>query len=758
MSDQRDMQLNHQTDSSEWAVVFVCPGQEELPLLAQLSTNRNTRIVAICDPLGTSVGTGLAQIMGLRVINSLEELKPGDARYMIHPPRNQTIAPLVDQAGDFGLEPILADRFLTLMNQSHFQSRPMRGPALLGGENSGFMEEETATIHSTLNRIEEALDGESLLRWLLGLATRATGAGSGSIMLLDQATEELYLGFAYGLSQHTMHRARVKLGEGVAGQVALSRQAQCIHGDLHSGAQRDRPSIQNAVCSPLVWDGVLLGVLSVSSDWGEPELNPNALETIQGLTQRLGMILSRFLRLQDVVNGDIFRELDENFAVAQEHSNKLGEILKSWLEDLKRVCGSEETKLSLLTEDGDLLVADLQTVSYPAATTSGIAEILVTGNPLVQTPAEDLDPEVAGGSTIFHLPVGRNPVTAVLTTKFASASIAHKFHRISGEILYLLNKHLGGVLERAKLRDQVSRLTALSGFLAEIAPFSASESLEVEERILSTARDLTGAQQAFLLYAPLSDSTASPAPTPDEKLLRVAENLLEQAQVRAHKASVMTFVHDPTMDFPRSVLAVPLQREHPYPGLVLLDKKRLHPLDGKVFTEFDSIFASRLAPLFQPVARTETAQAEDLRPAREELGDVSVQIPTPISSPTLNRSIEDILRREMDRCDRYHNMLGLAGFRCDPSAVEANEIPSLVQDLCGLLRSSDIAACLEDGTILVLVPEDIQSLPRLKNRVIEILRRLTGNSNLQISAITRAYPGGGNTAAELLEGVLSRLG
>ena len=49
------------------------------------------------------------------------------------------------------------------------------------------------------DRIEEALDRESLLRWLLGLATRATGASSGSIMLFDFGVFLVVLGGVCGI-------------------------------------------------------------------------------------------------------------------------------------------------------------------------------------------------------------------------------------------------------------------------------------------------------------------------------------------------------------------------------------------------------------------------------------------------------------------------------------------------------------------------------------------------------------------------------
>ena len=45
----------------KWPVVLVSPGEEELTLLADLSARRDSRIVAVIDPDGLAVGTGLAE-------------------------------------------------------------------------------------------------------------------------------------------------------------------------------------------------------------------------------------------------------------------------------------------------------------------------------------------------------------------------------------------------------------------------------------------------------------------------------------------------------------------------------------------------------------------------------------------------------------------------------------------------------------------------------------------------------------------------
>ena len=58
---------------------------------------------------------------------------------------------------------------------------------------------------------------------------------------------------------------------------------------------------------------------------------------------------------------------------------------------------------------------------------------------------------------------------------------------------------------------------------------------------------------------------------------------------------------------------------------------------------------------------------------------------------------------------------------------------------------------------MVIVPEDIQSLPRLQRRMTEVLRSLSGIDNLIVRSASRVYPGGGDSPAQLIDSVLGAL-
>ncbi|MBK9473315.1 MAG: GAF domain-containing protein [bacterium] len=468
----------------KWPVVLVTPGEDELPLLAELSARRDARIVAVLDPVGTSIGAGLAEIMGLPVIATLAELPPGGARWLVHPPLNDLVASLVDEATALGLEPVLARDFADQVSGPRLAAAPLEATekdldeALSGLTRAAartgqaadleFLELETAAIHRTLSRIEEALDREALLRWLLGLATRATGATSGSIMLLDHEADELYVAFAYGLSQSTMHRTRVRLGEAVAGRVARTRQAELVCGPIHPGADRDRADLQSAVCAPILWDGSVLGVINVCTAEGEPSLDRDAVTTLESLTHRFGLILDRFLHIQSTGDRLLLREVEERFTRDTGLPETLASTLCAWATDIREVAGADQVSLDILTSDGDLFCATPEGTQYEAPPGDIKGEVLSRGRPRVLHGGEAFALHGNDGreTTVFHLPVGRDPLRALLSLTFSSASRAHHFHGVSSEILLLLNRHLTGFLDRAATADQLDRLTTLAAALS----------------------------------------------------------------------------------------------------------------------------------------------------------------------------------------------------------------------------------------------------------------------------------------------------
>lgn len=201
------------------SIAIIRPGEREVALLADLTRRRDVRVLGVLDPTGEAEGTPIAELLGLPIHADLEAGELRRADYLVYPPGDRLAEELVREAESRGFVPISCRDFQRLRAPEALarQAAP-RAP-----ESFEQLERETESIHRTLSRIEEALERESLLRWLLSLATRSVGATSGSIMLRDERSEELYIAFAYGLSEATQHQTRVRPGEGIAGRVEIGR-------------------------------------------------------------------------------------------------------------------------------------------------------------------------------------------------------------------------------------------------------------------------------------------------------------------------------------------------------------------------------------------------------------------------------------------------------------------------------------------------------------------------------------------------------
>jgi hypothetical protein len=89
--------------------------------------------------------------------------------------------------------------------------------------------------------------------------------------------------------------------------------------------------------------------------------------------------------------------------------------------------------------------------------------------------------------------------------------------------------------------------------------------------------------------------------------------------------------------------------------------------------------------------------------------------------------------------------------------ADAGSSAGWARDLAETVRSSDRVFALSDGTLLVLVPEDTQSLGRLQRRLAAQLRAIAGEPNLELKTSQVVYPGRHDSADLLVADALSEL-
>ena len=253
----------------------------EIPVLAELHRNPGVHLIGVYDPDPSAIGHEMAEILGLRHGHSQEFLEEiSSAGLVVLAEDRERVKDAVSYLHAQGLRMIGLNEALELYGEPGWP--PRRGVREVRAEGARWQDFEDA-----MRWLDRALDREEVLRGLLSLLIQAVDSDSGSIQLLNHATKELYIAYADGLSDHTIRSSRRRLGEGISGRVALTRQGEIIEGQPTAEDERDRSDIQSAVCVPLMDGDQVLGVASVSRDRGCESFSDESLVTVQRMAHRI---------------------------------------------------------------------------------------------------------------------------------------------------------------------------------------------------------------------------------------------------------------------------------------------------------------------------------------------------------------------------------------------------------------------------------------------------------------------------------------
>ena len=139
-----------------------------------------------------------------------------------------------------------------------------------------------ASLYEISNVIGASYDLKKLLNIILATMLKQTNADSGSLMLLDDKRQELYIGAYRGLSARIAKKARIKVGQVVAGIVAQTKKPLLIHNKNFESifGKKPRKKIRSSLCIPLSVSDKLIGVMNLNRIPGSEDFNKHDLEAI----------------------------------------------------------------------------------------------------------------------------------------------------------------------------------------------------------------------------------------------------------------------------------------------------------------------------------------------------------------------------------------------------------------------------------------------------------------------------------------------
>ncbi len=175
-------------------------------------------------------------------------------------------------------------------------------------------EESDNRIEQLLDLLEESLSMYStlktdvLLHNIMESATRIMKSEASSLMLLDEETDELVFEVALGEKKELLSKIRIKVGEGIAGEVAKSGipiLVNNVSSDTRFCSKIDDLTgfkTKSVICAPLKVDSKLIGVAEV--------LNPEGGKDFTEEDVRLFTIFSR-LAAMSIQNSRIYSNLQD---------------------------------------------------------------------------------------------------------------------------------------------------------------------------------------------------------------------------------------------------------------------------------------------------------------------------------------------------------------------------------------------------------------------------------------------------------------
>lgn len=747
-------------------------GEEELNVLSEFHRTPEVSIVGIYDRDPRAVAVEIAEIIG------------------------------VPHFSDDGFLPAFcaADYIVVAEKRKRFE----RELALLGAERKRVVnpgEAASRIVPSSHGRsparedswpsnLEEALgymnritDRERLLKWLLEISVRAAAASSGSIMLFSPETRELYIGYATGLSAEVVERTRQKLGEGIAGNVAQTREARLINDIVETPLYRDgreRDDIQSAISAPIAHQGGLLGVLNVSTNAGERRFDERDLETVSALASRIAPILNQHL----LIDARVVRELE--FQIRQ-YIESLFRSQAGFHEKFTLLCRFIAAKLSAdtaaiytATDEGDWLILGGSNQQIPLEAQSprircnrgSLARAFIDGEEIVMTEAlVDAGLRLKTGEetiTSVFVPLAHHEPVGVLVIEFSNLPSLQTFLRLKDALRFQV-----GFFAQSLIRDarQTRKLESLEE-LASLAPaFLALEDVSVRiERLPALLSTLVRASMGSVHYEGEGRRESSFHNFPEEEAdrrrrLEYDAEMLEMVRARG-EAACLSYL-SPDVDFiekpppSRSVVGYPIHRS-PEATVIFIgyDKVPASPLDSSIFGEHELMLLRKAEEVVSPLfLRSGAARSGGETLSFEELLRYNTRL-------MLER-----IREEIERAERYHHGFVLTVFRIDGLrplfARDAQAALRLINDLSiGVrrqVRKTDFFSWMETDLFAVLSIERHQRMTYLEERIRSfILSVVAEGGRFKPSSFVPAagyalYPGGPSTASDLFAEAVSRI-
>lgn len=754
--------MSQPKDQIRYAVIG--GGDDELSVFSELQKNPAIKIIGIYDPEPAAIGLEIAEVLGIPTYSDDTFVQMfSSADFVLLPQMTTRFRREIELLAEKNVTLVSASEALRMIlkpKESSEEGKPPRG-----AESAPDL--WSHSIEETLESLNRVMDREELLKWLLEIAVRAVGASSGSILLVSGNGQELFVGFAHGLSERVVRTTRIRMGEGIAGSVAHDRQPRLITERLDRplyGSQRERMQIESSIVMPLVHRGEVLGVLNVSTNQGEPSLEEEHLEILKRLGRRMAAVLHRSRALMssfDKAKENSLRDFLEKLGSASGEFHEKFARLSHFFTDL---VAAESVALYVTTEDGGWFVlagsdhhapADPTTQRFRALRGS-VARCFLEQRPVLLTEPKEEGEEISR----LYFPITYQRPLGVAVIEFLGAQAREQFERTGAPLLIQIGAFLLEEIKELSVTNQFQGLNLLARLAPAVLQFPLGDDLWRE--VLRRGVEIVNAERGTLRLERGKETLRGPfyhgfARGPVEEWKALDERAVRTYASRNKILSLSRIDPDDEEEDLgegyRSLALLPISAgTNDRVTFLAYNKAPRSPLDSCVFTRFDVKLLERFGETIGPIL------------TRPEPGPGEVEDWHQVLAQNRARFLAT-LEQETGRAERYHlgyvltrvRIPGFSELFRDNLPILLTEIRRLSGVMERLVRRSDHFEWIEIDGFVILSLERRERVKPLERRVIARLNstlRSIGKEfgkDLHIETGHARYPADGTDASELLE-------
>lgn len=633
--------------------------EEDLLVLSELHKRDTIEIAFLYEEIEDAVGLEIAEILGIARHSVPDQLQQApEVDYLVVCEPRERFERAIAAMPDPSVKVLGASEALRALCGLEEQAPP--ADTVTVPQDAQFY-----SIEDTLGALERLFDRTSLLRFLLDVCVRHAHASTGSIMLYSPDADELYIGFATGLSERVVKNTRQKLGTGIAGTVAREKRARLLRmgpDDILYAQERERVDIASAISVPLLWENRLLGVLNVSTSRGERDLGQEDFENLKKLSRRISKILAASLKLQELQGNHLERrirrrvgELTENPAVFQEKIFTLA----SYLSELM---GIDTVEIYLNTHEGDWFLLGGSNSRFSIepqkvrCDKGVLARCFLEQQPIILQESTENNARLTElrSSLVYH-PLSLVKPLGVLVTGFSEPHKLQEYLAVREAIGLEIARFVSSELRSRMLKREVS----LMGAVSEAAPgiLNCRNIGELCETVSRTIANVLGCEHVSTrlktrtVEKPFFGAFHQPRDTDTIRWTREDELIFTRLARKREPFSESHLSFEPAVGRRAasydSLLAVPVIRGNDLAGgIIAYNKRSPDPLDESIFTDFDRTVVTQVLSFALPVL--DSAATEE--PAAVDDTEQSYQ-----SLLQENRSrLLEACEREVQRAERYH--------------------------------------------------------------------------------------------------------